>query len=79
MDTVARTLGYADAKPKDVAAFAQELRELYPESVPRTGFAGGIRASISGLLEKITDIGAPNTLDQRRALKALLDDALGKL
>lgn len=73
MDTIARQLGYADAKPKDVAAFAQEIRELFPTSIPRTGFTGGIRAGISDIIEKVSEVGAPNVKDQQKALRALLD------
>jgi hypothetical protein len=72
MDAVARKLGYADAKPKDVAAFAQELRELYPEITPRTGFAGGIRAGVMDIAERVLSVGKANPDDQRKALRALL-------
>jgi len=72
MDTVARSLGYADAKPKDIAAFAQEIRELFPEATPRTGFAGGIRAGISDIIEKVSEIGTPNAQDKIKALRELL-------
>lgn len=73
MDAISRQLGYADAKPKDVAAFAQEIRELYPESVPRTGFSGGIRASIADIAEKVMGAGKADVTDQQKALRALLE------
>jgi hypothetical protein len=72
MDTVARQLGYADAKPKDIAAFAQEIRELFPEATPRTGFTGGIRAGISDIIERVSEIGTPNAQDKIKALRELL-------
>jgi hypothetical protein len=73
MDTIARQLGYADAKPKDIAAFAQEIRELYPESVPRTGFSGGIKSGIGELLQSVSQAGKADVIDQRKALMALLE------
>lgn len=73
MDTIARQLGYADAKPKDIAAFAQELRELYPESVPRAGFAGGIKSGIADILQSVSGAGKADVIDQRKALRALLE------
>jgi len=74
MDTIARQLGYADAKPKDVAAFAQEIRELYPEITPRTGFAGGFRAGISDLAERVLSAGEISPKDKQEALKKLLEE-----
>lgn len=73
MDTISRQLGYADAKPKDVAAFAQELRELYPEITPRTGFAGGLRAGLADFAEKVMSAGEISPEDKRKALKMLLE------
>lgn len=73
MDTISRQLGYADAKPKDIAAFAQELRELYPESVPRTGFAGGLKSGIADILQSVSQAGKADVEDQRKALRALLE------
>ena len=74
MDAIARQLGYADAKPKDIAKFAQEIRELYPESVPRTGFAGGIKSGLLDLVSSVTDAGKADVIDQRKALKDLLEE-----
>jgi hypothetical protein len=74
MDAIARKLGYTDAKPKDVASFAQEIRELYPEATPRTGFAGGIRAGIADIAERVLTAGKADVTDQRKALMALLDE-----
>jgi hypothetical protein len=73
MDTIARQLGYADAKPKDIAAFAQELRELYPESVPRTGFSGGIMSGLGDILQSVSQAGKADVEDQRKALRALIE------
>lgn len=72
MDAISRQLGYADASPKEVAAFAQEIRALYPETVPKTGFSG----SISGIMDAATKAlgaGKVDVTDQRKALRALLE------
>lgn len=73
MDTIARQLGYADAKPKDIAAFAQEIRELYPESVPRAGFSGGIKSGIADILQSVSGAGKADVIDQRKALRDLIE------
>jgi len=72
MDKVARDLGYKGATPKQVAEFAEYIRKLYPETVPKTGFQGGIKAGLSDIVETISKTGIPNNLDQREALKKLL-------
>lgn len=72
MDTVARQLGYADASPKEIAAFAQEIRDLYPESVPRTGFQGGFTRLLD-VAEKVLGAGKADVSDQRKALRALIE------
>lgn len=76
MDTLARELGYKGATPKQVAEFAEYIRKLYPESVPKTGFQGGIKAGVSDIIEAVSKVGAPNLKDQREALKGLFDDYL---
>ena len=77
MDELARNLGYTGATPKQVADFAQELRKLYPESIPKAGFTGGIKtgvkSAIGDLAGNVLKAGAPNLKDQRKALKELLD------
>lgn len=73
MDTIARQLGYSDAKPKDIAAFAQEIRELYPESVPRAGFSGGIMSGLGDILKTVSEAGKADVVDQRKALRAILE------
>jgi hypothetical protein len=73
MDTVARSLGYTDASPKEIVAFAQEVRELYPESVPRTGFQGGF-TRIMDIAEKVLGAGKSDVADQRKALRALIEE-----
>lgn len=76
MDNVSRALGYDGARADDLAAFAYELRKLYPETTPRTGLEGSIGTSIKDFLSKATSAGAPNVEDQRKALNAILDEAI---
>jgi len=73
MDTISRQLGYEGASPKEVAAFAEEIRALYPEKVPKAGFQGGIRAGLSDIAGAIMEAGKADTTDQRKALRALLE------
>ena len=73
MDTISRQLGYEGASPKEVAAFAEEIRKLYPEKVPKAGFQGGIRAGLSDIAGSIMEAGKADTIDQRKALRALLE------
>lgn len=82
MDSLSRQLGYTDASPKKVAEFAQELRKLYPESVPKTGFSGsistGVKGAVGDALEATLKAGAPNLNDQRKALRILLESYIKK-
>ena len=73
MDAISRQLGYEGASPKEVAAFAEEIRALYPEKVPKAGFQGGIRAGLSDIASSIMEAGRADTTDQRKALRALLE------
>lgn len=77
MDALARELGYAGASPKQVAEFAVELRKLYPNSVPKAGFTGGISSGVSGVVKDILGqtlkLGTPDVKDQRKALIELLN------
>lgn len=73
MDKTARGLGYSGATPKQVAAFAEYIRKLYPETIPKTGFQGGIKMGVSDILENISKVGAPNIKDQQNALRKLLE------
>jgi hypothetical protein len=72
MDMLARELGYTGATPKQVAEFAQELRKLFPETTPKTGFQGGIKAGLSDIIETVSKAGTPDIEDQRKALRLLL-------
>ena len=82
MDDWARVLGYTDASPKEIMDFSLEMRRLFPETVPKTGFTGGINAGVESTivntLGKALTSGKPNLTDQQKALKALLgiDDVI---
>lgn len=82
MDDWARVLGYKDASPKEIMDFSLEMRRLFPETVPKTGFTGGINAGVESTiintLGKALTSGKPNLIDQQKALKALLgiDDVI---
>jgi len=72
MDSLARELGYTGSNPTDLIAFAEELKRLYPETIPKTGFAGGVRLGVGDAVEAISKFGAPNMADQQKALRTLL-------
>lgn len=78
MDRLARVLGYNEANPKDVAAFAEEIRKLYPNTIPKAGFQGGIvtgvRGALTNMAEKVLSAGTPNEKDKIEALIKLLSD-----
>lgn len=76
MDDLARSLGYTDATPADIANFANELRKLYPETIPKTGFRGGIKAGVGDVVDTALSIGKPTVKDQREALKKLVESLL---
>lgn len=77
MDKTARELGYKGATPKQVAQFAEQIRSLYPDIVPKTGFQGGIKTGVKGALDKVAgkimESGAPNFKDQQKALRVLIE------
>jgi len=72
MDAAARVLGYEGAAPSDLARFAYEIRKIYPESTPRTGFEGGIRASIGGVVDAVMKAGKADLTDQQKAIRDLI-------
>jgi hypothetical protein len=72
MDKASRALGYTGANPSDLAQFAYEIRKIYPEATPRTGFEGSIK-SVSDLFSTAVKLGAPDAEDQQKALRELID------
>lgn len=75
MDKASRGLGYKGATPKQVAEFAEYIRKLYPETIPKTGFQGGIKTGLSDIIEQVSKVGTPNITDQRKALLKLLTES----
>lgn len=73
MDAASRALGYSGAKPEDLARFAYEIRKIYPETTPRTGFEGSIRASVGGLVDAVIGAGKADNTDKQKALRELID------
>lgn len=79
MDAKARELGYTGATPKTIAQFAQEIRTIYPEIIPKTGFTGSIKGVLGGvdsLASKVTEIGLPGTKEQQAALRKIIEAAI---
>lgn len=72
MDVAARALGYDGAKPEDLAQFAYEIRKIYPESTPRTGFEGSIR-SVGDAVTSVLGAGKADLSDQQKALRELIE------
>lgn len=72
LDVLSRELGYTGPRADDLAGFAQRLREIYPETVPETGFSGGISTGIRDVIGKVLRSGTPDVRDQQKALKELL-------
>lgn len=78
MDAMARKLGYTGAKADELIYFAQELRKLYPETIPPTGFVGGIRTGVIDIAERVLRAGEPNVKDQQKALRSMLEELLAQ-
>jgi hypothetical protein len=73
MDNASRALGYEGAKPEELARFAYEIRKIYPETTPRTGFEGASRFSVGGALDAVMSAGKADLSDQQKALRELLE------
>jgi hypothetical protein len=78
LDKIARNLGYTGATPKDIALIANELRKIYPETIPKTGFTGGIKMGVFDIAESAVKAGMPNIQDKQSALKNLIDSLIKK-
>lgn len=72
MDAAARALGYEGAVPADLAQFAYEIRKIYPETTPRTGFEGSIK-SVGDAIGHVLSAGKADHTDQQKALRELID------
>ena len=80
MDAVARMNGYKGARPDDLIEFATYLREVYPDTIPRTSLPGSIKTGtgVMDVVDKVISAGAPTTKDQQKALRALIEEAIRK-
>lgn len=75
LDATSRALGYDGARADTLMDFyLTDMKPLYPESVPKASFEGGIRGAVSGIVDTIQKVGAPNAKDQQKALRSLLTD-----
>jgi hypothetical protein len=78
LDTTSRVLGYNGAKPRDLITFAEDLRAIYPDTVPKAGFTGSIRTavkpSVLDLADKALGAGTLQAKDQQKALRKLLSE-----
>jgi hypothetical protein len=70
MEILARELGYEGPSAVQLTYFANDIKPLFatPTATPPGGFMGGIK----GAIETVFRAGAPNTVDQVNALKAML-------
>lgn len=72
LDAYSRALGYEGARADELAAFATEMRKLYPDSVPQTS-ATSIFGSTADKILSAVNLGKANVTDQQKALRGLLD------
>jgi hypothetical protein len=74
LDATSRAIGYEGPRADTLMDFyLTDVKPLYPETVPKTSFEGGITGAIGNIVEKISKVGAPNVQDQQKALRALLE------
>jgi hypothetical protein len=81
LDRTSRGLGYSGAKPSDLIIFAEDLRAIYPDTIPKAGFTGSIQTassvlkpSITGLIDTVLGVGTSGVKDQQKALRNLLEE-----
>jgi hypothetical protein len=73
MDELSRNLGYQGARADELYYFANKIRDYYPDTIPDTGFRGGIGSSIRDVIGSTLRIGEVTPADQQQALKRLLE------
>lgn len=75
LDAMSRLLGYKGARADTLMDFyLTDMKPLYPETIQKASFEGGIRGAFSGIVDKISELGAPDTKEKREALRALLEE-----
>lgn len=72
MDGTSRSLGYDGPRADDLYQFAIELNRVYPENIGPTSFEGGISASLSNILGKLSGAGKITPADEQVAIRALV-------
>lgn len=76
LDAVSRSLGYEGPRADTLMDFyLTDMKPLYPETVPKASFEGGIRGAVSGVIETISELGKPSVTDQQKALRELLKES----
>jgi hypothetical protein len=80
MDELSRKLGYTGAKPEDLINFAEAMRRIYTDIIPKSSFQGGIQTSLSVMdaAKKLLEVGKVSSRDQQKALEGLLDSLVTK-
>ena len=75
LDAVSRSLGYEGPRADTLMDFyLTDVKPLYPETVPKASFEGGIRGAVSGVIDTISQLGKSNVTDQQKALRELLQE-----
>lgn len=73
LDAISRSLGYEGARADTLMDFyLTDVKPLYPETVPKASFEGGISGAVSGIVDRVAELGSPNVKDQQKALRELL-------
>ena len=63
----------------DLIDFATELRNLYPDTIPKTSLGGIVKSGgVSGVIGDLLDYGTAGAKEQQQALKDLISEALNK-
>ena len=74
LDAMSRSLGYDGARADTLMDFyLTDVKPIYPDTVPKASFEGGIRGAIGNVIERISEVGSPNVKDQQKALRELLE------
>jgi hypothetical protein len=75
LDAMSRSLGYEGARADTLMDFyLNDMKPLFPDTVAPASFEGGIRGAVSAVLDRVTQLGAPNKKDQAEALRLLLQE-----
>jgi len=78
LDEASRTLGYTGSRADDLAWFATRMRQIFPETVPETSATKILGGGVKQTTEKVLEAGKPSLVDQQRAIREMLEEALGQ-